>query len=110
MEQAWVYHTVIYFAFMEIFLLLCFLREESALLVRPHRTKQELANVLCFCQLCLCVLGRLFDYKNSQSVEVLAPVYFLFLIAHVNTDTVVVQWVANLVNVAACWFTAICAD
>lgn len=40
---------------------------------------------------CLCVLGRLFDYKNSQSVEVLAPVCFLFLIAHVNTDTVVVQ-------------------
>lgn len=62
------------------------------------------------------MLGRLFDYKNSQSVEVLAPVCFtaakdlLFLIAHVNTDTVVVQWVANLVNVAACWFTAMCAD
>lgn len=43
------------------------------------------------------MLGRLFDYKNSQSVEVLAPVCFtaakdlLFLIAHVNTDTVVVQ-------------------
>lgn len=29
--------------------------------------------------------------KIVKSVEVLAPVCFLFLIAHVNTDTVVVQ-------------------
>lgn len=44
---------------------------------------------------CACVLGRLFDYKNSQSVEVLAPVTAAkdlpFFIAYVNTDTVVIQ-------------------